>query len=169
MARRDDWTTPQKLFDWLDGRFQFNIDAAANKKNAKCSKFFSAKNSFLTNHSVVSTDTIDLDLGARIFCNPPYSLDREFAEVCYGLYQEFDIPSVLLLPVRSDRIWYNKLLNAKGVRSEPYTGRIHFGGSGKGAFMYNINVIIGFWDVKKTYKYIDAGQFNEGGKGSAKT
>lgn len=161
MARRDDWTTPQKLFNWLDSRFRFNLDAAASKKSTKCEQYYNARENFLAERSKPASF-------ARIFCNPPYSLDKEFAEKCHQLYLDYGISSLLLLPVRSDRVWYQELLHSKNVRDEPYTGRIHFGGSGKGAFMYNINVIIGFKETP-TLKYIDAGEFNDKGRGSATT
>lgn len=161
--KRDDWETPKKLFNYLDGRFDFNIDAAASKENKLCRKFYSQEKSLFNAGKEITKRT-----NSRIFCNPPYSMAKEFSEFCFLLYKLYQIPSYLLLPVRSDRVWYQQLLNSPHVRDEPYTGRIHFGGSGKGAFMYNIGVVIGFKEVK-TEKYIDAGQFNDGGKGSAGT
>ncbi len=32
---KDDWTTPRKLFNWLDNTFNFTLDAAASKENAQ--------------------------------------------------------------------------------------------------------------------------------------
>jgi len=158
---KDEWTTPQALYDWLNDKCNFNVDAAATSKNTKCKKFFSKKKSFIDNW-------IDLYNQDRVFCNPPYSLDREFAQLCYALYEASSIDTVLLLPVRSDRIWYNKLANSKGVRVIPFTGRIHFGNAKGGAFMYSVLFVIGFKDVKFP-KWIDAGQFNKKGRGSATT
>lgn len=163
--KNDNWTTPNKLFEFQNSRFNFTVDAAASSKNTKCDSFFNKKENFLK----VAYDSSCLWQNVRIFCNPPYSLDKEFAEACLYLYQNFKVPSYLLLPQRGDRIWYNKLLKqTKGVRNEPFTGRIHFGNAKSGAFMYNIGVIIGFKECK-TFPYLDAGQFNNGGRGSATT
>lgn len=156
---RDNWETPDPLFSWLDSRFSFNIDAAATKKNAKCSRYVTETENTLA--KVFSS-------ADRVFCNPPYSLDMEFAEYLYDAYQDHGTSSLLLLPVRCDRIWWNHLRTSPGVRIEYYTGRIHFSNAGKGAFMYNCNFIFGFPEVK-TVDPIDAGQFNVGGKGSATT
>ncbi len=160
--RSDNWTTPPLLFKYLNEKCKFNIDAAASAKNTKCKKFFSKKDSFL------KFAPYDARKHWRIFCNPPYSLDRDFAERCYEMYCESGTQSVLLLPTRSDRIWYNRFRNAQDVREIPFTGRIHFGNAKGGAFMYSVLFVIGF-KLLKFPKWLDAGQFNKGNKGSATT
>lgn len=159
--KNDEWTTPNKLVAYLNTRFGFNVDAAATARNKCFDHYYSKKNSFLKS-------TWQMNSGARLWINPPYSMAKEFAERAYFLYKYFGIPSYLLLPVRSDRIWYQSLLHAEDVRDEPFTGRIHFGKAKASAFMYNIGVIIGFKDVP-SYESIDAGQFNKGKRGSATT
>ncbi len=158
--RSDEWETPQALYDFLNKKFRFNLDAAATAKNTKCKEFYSKKKSFLTNTLTTS--------GWRVWCNCPYSMDREFAELCLQLYQDLNISSVLLLPVRSDRIWYNRIANTPGVRTIPFTGRIHFGNAKSGAFMYSVLFVIGFKNIVMP-NWMDAGQFNKGFKGSAKS
>lgn len=169
--RSDEWTTPKKLFKWLDDKCNFEIDAAANSRNALCSKYFSKSTNFLKNFKdyvledkakAYTRPTI------RVFCNPPYTLDREFAELLYFYFYTERVNSVLLLPVRADRIWYNELANKRRVRDIPFTGRLHFGNAISGAFMYSVLFVIGFKDVKFP-KYLDAGQFNKGNRGSATT
>jgi site-specific DNA-methyltransferase (adenine-specific) len=165
MAKNDNWTTPQPLYDWLHERCNFNVDAAASKKNTKCKRFYSKENSFLD----IPIDKLGnhlVKIKARIFCNPPYSLDMEFAQRLRYLAATYSIPSYILLPQRCDRIWFQQFRNSKIVKEEPFTGRIHFGNAGKGAFMYSVGMFVGFKDVK-VRKWIDAGQFNEGGKGGA--
>ena len=160
--KRDDWTTPQKLFDFLNENFKFNVDAAASARNAKCEHFYGKRENFLSPASGPNNS-------ARIWCNPPYSLSEHFASKLLIFYRLWNISSVILLPVRSDRIWYQQLLHTPNVRDVPITGRLHFGASGKGAFMYSILVIIGFKEVSFDYAYLDAGQFNTKGRGSATT
>ena len=36
VAERDDWQTPQWLFDKLNEQYEFNVDCCADKDNAKC-------------------------------------------------------------------------------------------------------------------------------------
>lgn len=158
---RNEWQTPIRLFDWLHHGRQFNFthDAAATDKNACCSEYNTKERSLFDELPAPNS---------RIFCNPPYDQARKFAEYIYEFCRNGDHQALLLLPVRSDRVWWNELKNAPGVRHEFYTGRIHFSGAGTGAFMYNVNFIFGFDEIESR-PYIDAGQFNEGGKGGART
>ena len=42
-SQKDDWETPQELFDQLDRMFHFTLDAASSDENAKCQKHFTAE------------------------------------------------------------------------------------------------------------------------------
>ncbi len=160
--KNDEWTTPKPLVEYLHKRFKFNVDAAATAKNNCFEEYFSKKRSFL---SWGEKELSRFD-GASVWCNPPYSMAKEFAEECLKLYVHYGVSSYLLLPVRSDRLWYQQLLHSQHVRDEPFTGRIHFGKAKGSAFMYNIGVVIGF-KATPTVEFIDAGQFNVKGRGSA--
>lgn len=46
-SERDDWETPQTLFDELDARYGFTLDAASSDANAKCEKHYTTENSGL--------------------------------------------------------------------------------------------------------------------------
>ena len=61
-SNKDDWETPQSLFDQLDEEFHFTLDAASNDQNAKCEHHYTVENSGLE-HSWE---------GETVFCNPPY-------------------------------------------------------------------------------------------------
>lgn len=154
MTRRDDWTTPLRLFDYLQRIFFFEIDGAASKENRLLTCYWSEED-----------DALSMDwTGQRIFCNPPFSLDYAFARK----FQESDCPgSLLLLPVRTDRLWFQRNLHDPGIRHCWITGRLHFGGSGTSAFMYN--VLFYQHHRKLLPDYLQAGQFNDNGKGDAKT
>ena len=39
-SKKDDWETPQWLFDKLDSEFHFTLDPCANDLNHKCDKYF---------------------------------------------------------------------------------------------------------------------------------
>jgi len=160
--RRDDWTTPQKLYDYLNEKWQFTIDAAASDHNAKHKRYWTE-----------SDDALKQDWSKEvIFCNPPYSKCMEFS--MKGLQTLADSRGshpprfCLLLPVRSDRIWYQKLVNDPSIKTCHITGRLHFDDSGKGAFMYSVIVYtrtIG----EPLNNYLCASLFNINGKGGAKT
>src|SRR5512137_2021725 len=74
---KDDWRTPQKLFDDLNTEFTFGLDAAADEKNAKCFAYYSHFDK-----------TLELDWYERaqhhpIWLNPPYSDNKNFIKKAY--------------------------------------------------------------------------------------
>lgn len=155
--RRDDWETPQPLFNYLNDKFNFQLDAAATAANSKCVNYFDQEIDALK-------QSWRLKNGA-VFCNPPYSLAREFTR--YAITQLHQTPICLLLPVRSDRLWFQEVMHMPETKVCWITGRVHFGGSSGGAFMYNV---IFYWAPRIFLpNHIQAGQFNTSGKGDAKS
>ena len=47
-SQKDDWETPQELFDQLDRMFHFTLDAASSDENAKCQKHFTVEDDGLS-------------------------------------------------------------------------------------------------------------------------
>ena len=60
-SAKDDWETPQALFDELDREFHFTLDAAASPTNAKCAISYTEENNGLAQNWC----------GETVFCNPP--------------------------------------------------------------------------------------------------
>jgi phage N-6-adenine-methyltransferase len=101
-SKSDEWATPQKLFDELNDEFDFTLDAAATKENAKCKTFCTKEN-----------DGLSCDWkGHRVFCNPPYTKNQ------VGIWLEkaamacsYDgVTSVFLVPARTDTRWFHDRL-----------------------------------------------------------
>ena len=46
-SKKLDWCTPKEFFDVLDAEFHFTLDAAATKKNTKCSAYFTPEDDAL--------------------------------------------------------------------------------------------------------------------------
>ena len=42
-SEKQDWCTPQHLFDELNTEFHFVLDAAATHQNSKCKRYFTPK------------------------------------------------------------------------------------------------------------------------------
>lgn len=84
---KQDWATPSWLFDALDRVFSFQLDAAADKRNAKCLKFYTR-----------ITNGLKQPWFSTTFCNPPWSNPAPW---CAKAHQEAEknISSVLLLPL----------------------------------------------------------------------
>ncbi len=72
---KDDWETPQDLFNVLHEEFEFDLDAAANDRNAKCTRYFTKEQ-----------DALSQQWEGSVFCNPPYGreipkfLDKAYTE-----------------------------------------------------------------------------------------
>lgn len=47
MSQRDNWETPQALFDELDSKYHFNLDPCADDTNHKCDLYFTEEDNGL--------------------------------------------------------------------------------------------------------------------------
>lgn len=104
-SSRDDWETPQNLFDTLHAHYKFTIDAAATEANAKLERYWTEKDNALTKSWA----------GERVFCNPPYG--RQIAAWIRKAYNETTSPPpdgaqlvVLLIPARTDTAYFHDYL-----------------------------------------------------------
>ncbi len=108
-SKKDDWETPQKLFNELNKEFQFDLDATANDHNAKCEKYFTKEQ-----------DALVQEWRGSVFCNPPYGREiPKFLEKAYTeSRKEYCDRVVLLIPARTDtRAWHDYIFPfAKDIR-----------------------------------------------------
>lgn len=131
-SNKDDWETPHELFARWNNVYHFTLDAAASATNTKCAEFYGEEKSGLLHPWKSWT-----------WCNPPYSLNKEFvakaaAEQALGNY------SVLLLPARTDTRWFHQFIyRREGVGVEFLKGRLKFSGSKNSAPFPSMIVIFG--------------------------
>ena len=98
VAKRQDWGTPQDLFDQLHTEFPFTLDVCASNENAKCQSFY-------------IRDALSLPWSPNTWsgwwgCNPPYG--RELTRwVEKGVTERH---GVMLLPARTDVKWFQDYL-----------------------------------------------------------
>ena len=100
-SAKDDWETPQSLFDELNKRYHFQLDAAANAKNHKCDEWYGT-----------DKDGLCMPWNSITWINPPYGrsvyywVRKASKEVKYG-----NCPiAVMLLPARTDTKWYHEFI-----------------------------------------------------------
>lgn len=117
-SERDDWETPQWLFDKLNEDFHFTLDACASDENHKCEKYYTKETDCLS-HSWY---------GETVFCNPPYGRQiGEFVEKCYEEARNGAVV-VALIPARTDTAWFHNFVYKKdGVQYVFLRGRSRFG------------------------------------------
>ena len=116
-SKKDDWETPQELFDQLDSMFHFTLDAASSDENAKCEKHFTAED-----------DGLKQNWGGEVvWLNPPYG--RQIGKWVQKAFEEGQKPHtfiVCLLPARTDTAWFHDYCRRGYVQF--IRGRVHFSG-----------------------------------------
>ncbi len=130
---KDEWGTPQWLFDLLDQEFHFNVDAAATEENTKCLFFFddALERPWYEGDDpelVKDLEGLGMAVARTFFLNPPYSagnIDR-FMQKAYEESQK-GATVVCLVPCATDtRWWHNYAMKAQEIRF--IKGRVRFVG-----------------------------------------
>lgn len=118
------WPTPSWLFDPLNARHRFDLDAAASPGNAKCKRYFTEKQNALAQK-----------WDSRCFWNnPPYGTEPGTdVWVAHARRQvELSIAKrgCLLIPVKAETAWYQDLvwgecrvIASRKVRDGDFAGR----------------------------------------------
>ena len=121
---KDEWGTPQWLFDLLKKEFSFQLDAAASDNNALCDEYFTEEQDALQ-YDWKDGDLCRID---TVFLNPPYSagnIDR-FMQKAYEESQKGAVV-VCLVPCATDtKWWHNYAMKAQEIRF--IKGRVRFVG-----------------------------------------
>ena len=119
-SNKDDYGTPQELFDELNKKYHFTIDVASNDKNYKCER-----------HYTIKEDGLKQDWSNEVvWCNPPYG--KEIGKWIEKAYKEINAKSVFLVPARTDTRWFHNYIYKKGnVQIEFLKGRLKFEGGAK--------------------------------------
>ena len=137
-SSNDEWTTPRWLFNDLNARFQFTLDAAASDENHLCPRWFTKEDSGLDKSWA----------GERIFCNPPYSKIRLWAEKFAHEAENGATLIAALIPARVDtRWWHSSIARADFVYFVP--GRLHFSDKGPAPFPSALAFWLGLKDICK--------------------
>jgi site-specific DNA-methyltransferase (adenine-specific) len=128
---KDEWCTPQWLFDLLDKEFQFDVDAAATEENAKC--FFRFDDAL--DRPWYEDGELENELNAigqraakTFFLNPPYSagnIDRFMAKALEES-QKGAVVVCLVTCATDTRWWHNYAMKAQEIRF--IKGRVRFVG-----------------------------------------
>jgi phage N-6-adenine-methyltransferase len=116
-SKKDDWETPQELFDELNEKHNFTLDAAATDENAKLPSYYT-----------IEDDALNQNWEGRVFCNPPYG--REIKHWVKKAYEESQQPYnekvVMLIPSRTDTIYWHEYIFGKAKEIDFIRGRLKF-------------------------------------------
>lgn len=120
----NDWATPQEFYDKLNLEFNFTLDPCANPSNAKCKKFFTLADDGLKQSWE----------GHTVFCNPPYGREiAKWVKKCYEESREHNITCVMLIPARTDTLYFHEYIYHKADEIRFIKGRLKFGKSNNSA------------------------------------
>ena len=129
-SNSDRWETPQKLFDELNQKYNFEIDVCALPENAKCENYFTPE-----------VDGLKQEWSGACWMNPPYG--REI-----GKWMKKALESsrngatvVCLVPARTDTAWWHDY--AMKGEIEFIRGRLKFGNSKNSAPFPSAIVVFG--------------------------
>lgn len=120
---KDDWGTPQELYDALNKEFGFTLDACADENNYKCENYYTAE-----------IDGLKMDWGGQtVFCNPPYSKKTKnnpgqeaWIEKSYKESTKHGTTVVMLIPARTDTKAFHKYILGKAQEIRFVKGRLKF-------------------------------------------
>jgi phage N-6-adenine-methyltransferase len=116
-SRRQDWSTPEKLFQSLHSEFSFTVDVCAEPANTKCPQFFSPEQ-----------DGLRQDWRGVCWMNPPYG--RAIGAWGKKAFQSSrkGATVVCLLPARTDTRWWHDFVLPHAAEVRFLRGRVKFGG-----------------------------------------
>lgn len=111
---RDNWETPQALFDKLDAIYHFTLDPCSTHENAKCEKHYTIEEDGL----------LQSWEGETVFCNPPYGRKiGDWVRKCSEESKHAKI--VMLIPARTDTAYFHDYIYHR-ARIEFLRGRLKF-------------------------------------------
>ena len=97
----DDFRTPRWLFDLLDQRYHFKLDAAASKDNALCAEYITAAENALTVNWAARSR------GGAVFVNGPFCLADRFAPKAHTEAQR-GIVVAMIVPFYPSKDWFKE-------------------------------------------------------------
>jgi len=130
-SKKQDWRTPKEVFDFLNRRFNFTLDACADSNNALCKNYYSKEDSCLSH-----------GWSGAVFMNPPYG--REIIRFTRKAILEHISGCkkiVCLLPARTDTKWFYEIA-AHAEEIVFLSGRLRFSEGGSAPFP-SVIVILG--------------------------
>lgn len=118
-----EWETPPDLFEKLNRKYHFTLDAASTDANALCKEHYTREQNGL----LQSWKT-----GGAVWCNPPYG--KDIVKWVRKAWEESQTGQliVLLIPARTDTKWFHDYVYHKAAIYF-LRGRLKYGLNGKQA------------------------------------
>lgn len=129
-SSKHDWETPQWLFDALNAEFDFALDAAASKVNAKCHRWLGPggvrEDALACNWYRAANPILD-NLTTSVFCNPPYGRDIErWYKKAYEESRQKGTIVVLLVNANTETTYWRDYVWPHAAEVRFISGRVGF-------------------------------------------
>ncbi|WP_419154285.1 DNA N-6-adenine-methyltransferase [Weissella viridescens] len=123
-SNKQDWETPQRFFDKLNDRFNFDLDAAATSENHK-----------LDNYITPEMNALECEWDGNVFINPPYGKQlKYFVKKAFEEYKrDSDRVIVMLIPARTDTSYWHDYI-FENAKIEFLRGRLKFEVNGESKY-----------------------------------
>ena len=121
---RDAWQTPEYFFNWLNKRFDFDIDGCANDSNALCANWVGKGSSL--GSDFLETKTPYPYRNLRFYVNPPYSDVTPFLKAAKELKDKGHLVVMLLNNDKSTQWYQQHVHNVANEVIDITGGRIAF-------------------------------------------
>jgi len=105
-SKSDKWQTPKELYDKLNNEFHFNFDPCPIDYNDK------------------SPNGLNIEWGSSTFCNPPYSLVKEFIKKAYDEWKKGKKIVMLINAITDTKAFHKYIYNQAEIRF--LEGRVKF-------------------------------------------
>jgi phage N-6-adenine-methyltransferase len=127
---KDGWETPADFFNVMNNQFSYDIDVAADTENHQCPLWLGPGG--------VQEDALHCgwSLDKKVtyaWCNPPYSLNKQFLRKAAFEAEFCHVHSTLLIPARTDTKYFHEIIWPNASMVIFLKGRLKFGGAASGA------------------------------------
>jgi phage N-6-adenine-methyltransferase len=103
-SNKQDWETPDSIFDPLDEEFGFTLDVCADSNNAKTQRYFTK-----------ADDGLQQKWDGVCWMNPPFGEQAKWVKKAYDESRD-GATVVCLLPARTNTNWWHDYVMANEIR-----------------------------------------------------
>lgn len=156
-SKSNEWSTPVKLFNWLNSQFCFQLDPCATKENAKCSFYFTKQDDGLNKEW-----SFDGKRGRSVFINPPYGgHTKEWISKAIHESKEHHCVCVMLIVSSTDRSYWHDMIDKYADEILFLRGRIKFNGVKSTAPFASAIIVFRPLTSRRIVQFIDIRQFHQ--------
>jgi len=124
-SKSQEYETPNEVFEPLQKEFNLQLDVCATKENHKCDLYFTKEQSALYQ-----------DWKLNFWMNPPFGRDlKKWVQKAYEESQKNNVNGVLILPVRSNTLWWHKYIIDTKAEVRFLKGETKFVGHKRGLWL----------------------------------